>query len=172
VDQVADAVAATAVGVVGLVLRLPPARSGDAWEGVVGVFLGVAPFVTTRMWWSAELRGAVPPVIVEPPLWMILAALGVVLFLAARSPSGFRRPQLRENALFAVWVATAVGLVAIGCVLQTSDEDLTTPRLSDPIVLLASAVLAVLAITTRGVLQDPVLVGWAGGLCGVMANTV
>ncbi len=171
VDQVADAVAAAAVGVVGLVLLLPPARSGAAWEGAAGVFLGVSPFVTVRMWWSAQLRGAVPPVILESPLWMILAALGIVVFLVARSPCGFGRPQLRENAAFASGVAATVGLVAIGWVLPMSD-DLATLRLSDPILLLASAVLAVLAITTQGVLQGAVLVGWAAGLCGVAANTV
>jgi hypothetical protein len=170
-DLVADVLAAAAVGVVGVAMLLRPPWSGAAGEAAAGVFLGVCPFVAARMWWSAQLRGAVPPLYLESPLWMILAALGAVLFLVARTPGGFERPRLGENAAFAAGVAAAVGLVAIGCVLSTTDDDLATLRLSDPVVLLASAALAVAALTTRGLLQGAVLVGWAAGLCGVAANT-
>jgi hypothetical protein len=95
-----------------------------------------------------------------------------VLILVAGSTQGFNSPRLKENPPLALGVAGAVGLVAGASVLTTSGEDLTSLRLSDPIVLLASVILAVLAITTRGALQDGVLAGWACGLCAVMANTL
>ena len=172
VNQVADALAATAIGVVGLVLLVPAVWNSAAWAAAVGVFLGVSPFVATRMWWSAQLRGATPPFYVESPLWMILAALVIVLSLVAGGRRGFDLQRFRENTGVVVGVAAAVGLVAIASVLTTSDRDFTSLRLSDPVVLLASVVLAVLAIMTRGALQNGVLAGWACGLCAVMANTV
>jgi hypothetical protein len=75
VDQVADAVAAATLGILGLLLMVSPAWSGAAWEASGGVLLGVSPFVATWMWWSAQLRGATPPYYVESPLWMMLRRL-------------------------------------------------------------------------------------------------
>ena len=170
--QVSDAVVTTAVGAVGLgllLVRLP--RGRVAWLAVVGVFLGTVPFVVLRMWRSAELRGAIPPAVLESPLWMVLAALGVVVVLVTKN-SDVTFGRLWTTVSITSGVAAAVGLVAAGCILPTSENDLATLRLSDPILLLASAALAVLVATTRALLRGAVLAGWAGGLCGVVATTI
>lgn len=169
--RVADAVTAAALAALGIWLSL------DQWRRPVaaGIVLGLGPFVLLKIWRSAVVRG-VPVWESAVPLLSVSAAVALVIVLLAIDPAAglrYERPQGdATRTVVPLGALACVAFTAVGSSLPVSDADLGTLRLSDPLVLLSAAVLALLVTCSRGTLRGGILVGWAGGTMAVLANTV
>jgi hypothetical protein len=168
---ISDAAAAAALAALGIWLLL------DQWRRpfAAGVLLGVGPFVLLKIWRSAVLRGV--------PLWestvvilSVSAAAALVILLLAIDPAAglrYERPRGEvTRTVVPLGAVACVALAAVGSSLPTSAADLGTLRLSDPLVLLSAAILALLVTSSRGTLRGSILAGWAAGATAVLVNTI
>jgi hypothetical protein len=168
----ADAVAVVTLGAVGVWMLTGRSRSpiGD------GAVLGIAPFIGLRMWRSAELRNAIGLTSVILPILAVVVACGLLALLLSVKPNvqfGYQRPHGRAVPMLILLSAVvSTGLAVVGNVTPTSEDDLGTLRLSDPMVLAFSVVLTLAVIGTQGAVRAGIQLGWAGGAILVLANTV
>ena len=166
-----DAAAAVALVAIGILLLL------DQWSRPVagGLLIGVAPFALLRIWRGAVLRG-IPLSESALPLVSVSAAVVLVILLLAIDPAaGLRYVRPRGDVghtLIPLGAFACVALAVVGISLPTSPSDLGTLRFSDPLVLLAATVLALLVTFSRGMLRGAILVGWAGSATAVLAYTI
>ena len=145
------------------------------WLATAGLFIGLLPFLSLRIWRSAEQRrdGLLP---LEGPLLLVFLALVLIGILLARNPEvAFARPRVSgDSKLTAIvfGVVALIGLAAIGVVLPTPRANLATLKFSDPMLLFLAVTLAIIAAFTQGFPRAAVLAGWTAGIVGVLVNTV
>ena len=169
---------AAAAGLVVLGAGLLLARSwwkNAGWLATAGLFIGLLPFLSLRIWCSAEQRrdGLLP---LEGPLLLVFLALVLIGILLARNPEvAFARPRVSgDSKLTAIvfGVVALIGLAAIGVVLPYPNADIATFKFSDPMLLFFAVTLAIIAAFTPGFPRAAVLAGWTAGTAGVLVNTV
>jgi hypothetical protein len=175
--QIADFVAAVALGVLGAGLLVTGSRWKNAgWLATAGLFIGLLPFLSLRIWRSADVRRENGWLALDGPLVLIFLALVLLGYLLARNPEiAFARPRVSgASTLTAIvlWVVALVGLAAIGVVLRTPGRDFVTHKFSDPMLLFFAVTLAIIAAFIQGFPRAAVLAGWTGGTVGVLVTTV
>jgi hypothetical protein len=175
--QISDMVAALGIGIVGAAFLFTQQRwSGAYWLAAAGLFIGISPFVSLRIWRSAEVRGLPPWSSLNLLILLVCIALGLIVFLMTRNPEvELRSPRLvSDSAVVAIvcGVVTCVGLAAVGVTLPTSDTDLATLRFSDPMLLFFAVAIGIIVAFSEGVLRASILAGWTICAVSVLANTV
>jgi len=174
--QIADFAAAVGLVVLGAGLLFTRSWWKNAgWLATAGLFLGLLPFLSLRIWRSAELRrdGLLA---LEGPLVLILLALVLIVILLAGNPEvAFARPRVSgDSKLTAIvfGVVALIGLAAIGVVLPYPNADLATLKFSDPMLLFIAVPLAIIAAFTQGFPRAAILAGWTAGAAGVLVITI
>jgi TIR domain len=176
--QIADFV--TAVGLVVLGAGLLFTRSwwkNAGWLATAGLFIGLLPFLSLRIWRSAKARGQLDELLAWlGPLVLIFLALVLIAILLARNPEvAFARPRVSGDSTLTAIVlglVALIGLAAIGVLLPTPGADRGTHKFSDPNLLYFAVPLAIIATFTQGLPKAAVLAGWTGGSAGVLVTTV
>jgi hypothetical protein len=174
--QIADFAAVAGLVVLGAGLLVTRSRWNNAgWLATAGLFIGLLPFLSLRIWRSAELRGG-GLLALEGPLLLIFLALGLISILLARNPEvAVARPRVSDDSTLTAivfGVVALIGLAAIGVVLPYPNADLATHKFSDPMLLIFAVPLAIIAAFTHGFLRAAVLAGWTGGTAGVLVITI
>jgi CHAT domain-containing protein len=160
--QIADFAVAAGVVVLGAGLLFTRSRWKNAgWLATAGLSIGLLPFLSLRMWRSAELRRGEGLFGQEGPLALIFLALGLIGILLARNPEvAFARPRVfGDSTLTAIvfGVAALIGLTAIGVALPTPRDNFTSGKFSDPMLLYFAVPLAIIAAVNQGFLRAAVL---------------
>jgi hypothetical protein len=176
--QIADFVAAVGLVVLGAGLLVTRSWWKNAgWLATAGLFIGLLPFLSLRIWRSAKLRGQLDELLVWlGPLVLIFVALVLIAILLAFNPEvAFARPRVSgDSTLTAIvlGVVALIGLAAIGVVLPTVGANRGTHKFSDPWLLYSAVTLATIAAVIQGFPRAAVLAGWTGGTVGVLVTTV
>ena len=175
--QIGDFLAAVGLVVLGAGLLFTRSWWKHAgWLATAGLFIGLLPFLSLRIWRSADVRPENHWLALYGPLALIFLALVLIAILLARNPEvAFARPRVSgDSTLTAIvlGVVSLIGLAAIGVVLKTPGADLATHKVSDPMLLYSAIPLAIIAAFTQGLPRAAVLAGWTGGTVGVLVTTV
>jgi hypothetical protein len=175
--QIADFVAAVGLVVLGAGLLFTRSWWKNAgWLATAGLFMGLIPFLSLRIWRSADVRPGEGLLGRWGPLALIFLALVLIAILLALNPEvAFARPRVSgDSTLTAIvlGVVALIGLAAIGVVLPTVGADLATHKFSDPWLLYFAVPLAIIAAYTQGFPRAAVLAGWTSGTAGVLVTTV
>jgi hypothetical protein len=186
--QTADLAVAAGLVVLGAGLLFTRSRwKTTGWLATAGLCIGLLPFLSLRMWRSAELlslrlsrsrvpRGEEGLFGLWGPLVLILLALVLIGILLTRNAEvAFARPRVFGDptaTAIVFGVAALIGLAAIGVALPTPRDNFTSGKFSDPMLLYFAVPLAVIAAVTQGLLRAVVLAGWTAGAAGVLVTTV
>jgi hypothetical protein len=175
--EIADFVAAVGLVVLGAGLLFTRSWWKNAgWLATTGLLIGVLPFLSLRIWRSADVRPGEGVLGRWGPLLLIFVALVLIVILLAFNPEvAFARPRVSGDSTLAaivLGIVALIGLAAIGVTLTTPGRDLGTHKFSDPWLLYFAVPLAIIAALIQGFPRAAILAGWTGGASGVLVTTV